>query len=741
MAEQKRQAVPGLGALPQLQPQARPIDTYVRPGEAEFGKPVQTNPFLQLSHALSQLEPTLQRGTVMAAEQYGAEEAAKGEQEFWQNREKWNALIKSGEVPAGASPYFTRGLQRAYVKQLGANYQAELEAAFYGPDGEAARNSDKPEVMVDLMNKVRQDFSEKNLMKGGQPLFQNLDLQEVFNPLAEQGYRSMMQQHASYRVQAREKQYEAAASTQIGGVMDTLAWNNPGTLDNETQTGLYKNAAQRINDVLYNPDNGPVPNGMLAAKANQVLVDTVVAKVVASGDKSLLGVLDYVTNKQGAPIGKTQYAITKRTEAEEHLTSLAIRQEQFQHWKDGLGFEARSRAHTEQSWAQSDAQWERTVETWAKQDRTQDQDTIIDTLAMRIFDGLRRSDPKQGQTIIDDAIARAEKVDWKAAEHLRKLVHTITKQKSDYEDDPTTVALTRMDITTNPLGFNPSRLANAVKEQKMKASTAMQMFDDLDRNRQNGDHPFLRQPFFHSMMDEVKKSMADKLGDDQFGEGAIRAGNATEEMRDEAVEWIRANPQGTPEGFRKYLRSIKDDVIQRNNANYGAEVKQKGADQTKKGEFIRDSTVAAEGEKRQKEADKQAETRTKQDQQKQEQETQRLRKESLQKDVEMFKSAADTGQRTGEGRKILKLSDGRIATERNITVMDKRINDGRPTNIPSIYDGKLVTQEEAIRIIEKNGGVDPDTGRKLKGYYSLTDAEIAARERSARLGKEYGGNR
>jgi hypothetical protein len=86
----------------------------------------------------------------------------------------------------------------------------------------------------------------------------------------------------------------------------------------------------------------------------------------------------------------------------------------------------------------------------------------------------------------------------------------------------------------------------------------------------------------------------------------------------------------------------------------------------------------------------------------------------------------------------MKDADGNIATEKTVTVTDKRINDGRPTNIPTIFNGNFFTEKEAIEVIARNNGVDPDTGHKLKGYYSINDAVIAARERSNRLGKEYG---
>lgn len=92
---------------------------------------------------------------------------------------------------------------------------------------------------------------------------------------------------------------------------------------------------------------------------------------------------------------------------------------------------------------------------------------------------------------------------------------------------------------------------------------------------------------------------------------------------------------------------------------------------------------------------------------------------------------------TAEGRPILRLPGGDIETEKTITVTDPRINGGQATNIPSIYGGKHVSEDEAIQIIAKNKGVDPDTKQPMVGYPSIAEAERAAVARSAELGRKY----
>jgi hypothetical protein len=90
---------------------------------------------------------------------------------------------------------------------------------------------------------------------------------------------------------------------------------------------------------------------------------------------------------------------------------------------------------------------------------------------------------------------------------------------------------------------------------------------------------------------------------------------------------------------------------------------------------------------------------------------------------------------TDEGRPIIQNPDGTISTERTMT---EKI-DGKWMNIPSIFGGKEVSVDEAVEIIKKNKGRDPETGRKLPTFDSLEEAETAAKARSKELGKKYSG--
>tara|TARA_R110002051_G_scaffold4429_1_gene23566 strand:- start:1057 stop:2010 length:954 start_codon:yes stop_codon:yes gene_type:complete len=80
--------------------------------------------------------------------------------------------------------------------------------------------------------------------------------------------------------------------------------------------------------------------------------------------------------------------------------------------------------------------------------------------------------------------------------------------------------------------------------------------------------------------------------------------------------------------------------------------------------------------------------------------------------------------------------DGSFSTERSITVTDERINDGQPTNIPSMFGGVEREEEEAIQRIVEAGGIDPETGRALPSFPSIDEAVKAAMARSDSIGMQ-----
>lgn len=78
------------------------------------------------------------------------------------------------------------------------------------------------------------------------------------------------------------------------------------------------------------------------------------------------------------------------------------------------------------------------------------------------------------------------------------------------------------------------------------------------------------------------------------------------------------------------------------------------------------------------------------------------------------------------GRPILIGQDGSPLTEYTITVTHPALNRGRPTNIPSIWNGQIQDEETAVAYALRSGGPWPS-------YKTIADAVEAAASRTDML--------
>lgn len=72
-------------------------------------------------------------------------------------------------------------------------------------------------------------------------------------------------------------------------------------------------------------------------------------------------------------------------------------------------------------------------------------------------------------------------------------------------------------------------------------------------------------------------------------------------------------------------------------------------------------------------------------------------------------------------------ADGTVSTERSITVEAQGLNGGRPTNIPTIWNGRQVSEDDAVRLAIASGQAFP-------AFDTIEQATASARARSAAIG-------
>ena len=91
------------------------------------------------------------------------------------------------------------------------------------------------------------------------------------------------------------------------------------------------------------------------------------------------------------------------------------------------------------------------------------------------------------------------------------------------------------------------------------------------------------------------------------------------------------------------------------------------------------------------------------------------------------KGYAKGGLKTHDGFDAVENPDGSVSTEISITVQDPRLNEGRPTNIPSLWERKVVDDDTAVERALKSG-------KHYTSYDTIEQAVRAARQRSSDLG-------
>lgn len=110
-----------------IRPAAERVNIYYTPAEQGVPKPgVQAQWAKDLAEGLEAINPAVNRFADKAHKEYTEQEIAKGHEERMRNADKWRELIRTGQIPEGASPWFRMGLYQAEGRALSAEYSAAL---------------------------------------------------------------------------------------------------------------------------------------------------------------------------------------------------------------------------------------------------------------------------------------------------------------------------------------------------------------------------------------------------------------------------------------------------------------------------------------------------------------------------------------------------------------------------------------------------------------------------------------
>lgn len=303
------------GYLPQIQPTARPVDTFVQPGH-----PVQRNSDRQIGElidAFKDVQPGLSRFAAQRVDQVNQEQLVEGHKAALANKAQFKEAINQGAIPAGVSPWFQVGWERQKAEVASTDFDRELREA-YASSGLSEQNDPTK------YNQWVAEFTH-NWQESHQENKDNPEFQPVFNAMASKSQDNLASVHAAERTRKIEAEVEMNTDLQIGSILDYPNGDQAGTIDTIVKT--------------------QIANGLNGQVANKIIASAVVRKAIENNDLYQLEILKDIPSGSGTvgDIGwvkemvmQARDGITRAKSQEEHFSHLETKAQKQEQIKEAL---------------------------------------------------------------------------------------------------------------------------------------------------------------------------------------------------------------------------------------------------------------------------------------------------------------------------------------------------------------------------------------------------------------------
>jgi hypothetical protein len=460
------------GVAEDLDPAARPVDTYYRPADKGVEKPgVQAQWAKNLSEGLAELAQPMQSLTGAVAHsnlQEQQEQLKKGEIERMENAEKWAQAVRDGQIPEGANPWLIKGVYRQEGRAKAAEYNAQLSDAMAKS---GINESDNPLDVAKFIEKFRGDYLKEN-----EYLARNMDASDTFVPNMRAAEANLQQHHMS------ERQKEFSRRVRDNGYSEVvnLTRDLKATVTHPDLIGVVDPLVERrkIGTEISARMRGLYDMGLRGKEVGELTVDGVVAAAVEAQDVSLLDTLDDVTTKEGHKLGNTKYAREQRIQAAnqirrelEHDVTFKEGRERYRVWKevDLPHAEVMRKAQEEELQRKRDKRIESDkaevlmsdMYTWSFQNPAKD------ITAQPKWRELAKLEPKQ-------------------AEWVRDAQRQYRENGSVVHDDSTAVNSIMARIGNNPTNVSDQEIFNGVPARTWGVPTTRMLFE-FKRKMQNAE--------------------------------------------------------------------------------------------------------------------------------------------------------------------------------------------------------------------------------------------------------------
>lgn len=283
----------------------READAFVRPARPAIQR---SAPSTLTSDLLTSLKSFTQaarpfledwRAGLIKQDQATATEAANASAaKLDKNRQDFNALIKDGSIPPGASPWFRNAYYKQVMRIAADEYDQALHTAY---ENSPVKGSDDPATLAKFSAQFREQWVKQHLGD----ITSNGFAAEEFLPRAQQAEASLAKFHTAVRTQEIEKKLVENTQQEIFGLLDRArrgGQNDPATIG-AAITGLK--------DKL-------IANGARGSTMTKAIVDAIKTKAVEENNSSLFKVLAHIKTGTGV-LANTQYARAARYEAEKAI--------------------------------------------------------------------------------------------------------------------------------------------------------------------------------------------------------------------------------------------------------------------------------------------------------------------------------------------------------------------------------------------------------------------------------------
>lgn len=279
-----------------LQPQARPVDTFVTPPRSGLR---------DFAEALSKIDRPLKQFLDSRAQKQAEEDRIRGEAAFYDdNSEDIAELVRTGKVPAQYSPGFVKGFKNAQGNVAGNKLRMEFNAAFDAWEG---KNSDDPAAYDEFVAgflRERMETEDPEVLRGLLPHVRQV---------AETG-------NALYTAYRHEQTVKGSLDAHIAGANQDIDELNREGLSTEEGTN-YPVVFQKIEEKRAQF----IATGGNPEDFDKSMVDAMSAKILSTRDPGLLAWFDQKVPGKDFTYGESPYGSKVKLETTESLEVIARR--------------------------------------------------------------------------------------------------------------------------------------------------------------------------------------------------------------------------------------------------------------------------------------------------------------------------------------------------------------------------------------------------------------------------------